>query len=65
MLYYYALLGRREELEIASRWALDRGVHNPAFAGNEFQRNGITNAGSKVELHLALLGLFGAQCMML
>lgn len=38
MLYYYALFGRSEVLEIASRRALDRGVHNPAFAGNEFQR---------------------------
>lgn len=59
MLYYYALFGRRGELEVASRWVLGCGVHNPAFAGNEFQRNGITNAGSKVLLHLTLLGLYG------
>lgn len=59
MLYYYVLFGRSEVFEVASRWVLGCGVHNPALAGNEFQRNGITNAGSKVELHFALLGLYG------
>lgn len=65
MLYYYVLFGRREELEIASRWALDCGVHNPVFAGKVVPALWVTNAGSKVELHLALLGLFGVQCMVL
>ena len=65
MLYYYVLFGRREELEVASRWVLGCGVHNPVFAGKVVPALRGTNAGSKVLLHLALLGLFGVQCMML